>query len=192
MWKDGAATDKKVENANHFNFTLNDKDEAGEYKIVATSGDYTVESGIYTIPGCGNQSFALVFTEIGAEKPVYEATYKLSFGAKNDKTFSDIEGVEFVFNGQNVKEIAGVAAGTYKVKAYANNYYTGETTITLPVVKKETQTEVEKTITVFMTEMPAPAVETITLYGEIVDANGNMIKAQSIKLDGTSIDASDL
>ena len=190
LWKDGAATDKKVENANHFNFTLNDKDEAGEYKIVATSGDYTVESGIYTIPGCGNQSFALVFTEIGAEKPVYEATYKLSFGAKNDKTFSDIEGVEFVFNGQNVKEIAGVAAGTYKVKAYANNYYTGETTITLPVVKKETQTEVEKTITVFMTEMPAPAVETITLYGEIVDANGNMIKAQSIKLDGTSIDAS--
>lgn len=180
LLKNGQKVTGKSVKGTNFVFTLNDVDDAGDYTISATADGKTVESGVFTVPACGNQVITLGFTEIGLK----DVVYNLTFEARDAITLNQIDNAKFVFNGEE-KTAATVNPGTYTLSANVAGYFTGTMNIELPAIQNESG-EIKRTITIYLTE-EEKEVKTVVLMGEVVDALGNMITAQSIKLEGSNL-----
>ena len=182
LFKDGTTTNKVITKSASFAFTINDK-EAGKYSIkVKKAGKDDIESTGYQVPGCGDQVITIVFEN---DKPaeLKDVVYNLMFKAVDAKTLNAISGAEFSFNGQSGSSISNINPGTYELHAKADGYCNGKITVELQAMKNESGI-IEKTVAVYLTKEEAKEeVTKITLMGEVLDALGNMINAQTIKLE---------
>ena len=186
LFKEGTTTAvKTITKSASFTFTINNEDE-GKYKIKATKGTKDIITEGYTVPNCGNQIITIVFE---SDKPaeLKDVVYNLTFKAFDIDTKVEISGVTFNFNGNPGSTASSIAHGTYTLTATADKYYTGQVTIELPAMKNESGIAAQ-TIIVYLQKEPTKEDEPtkVILMGEVVDALGNMVMAQSIKLNDPS------
>lgn len=174
-----------------FNFSISSKASIREYYVIATTDNAeqpSVQSATFNLNT--NVNCMLVFDKLGGEAELKDVKYNLLVNVLDAETREvlTVAAVNVVTKDNVVvdRPFTNLAAGVYAVNVSLANYYSTQTIVVLEAAKDKDGSTINRAIEILMVKSPVVA-ETITLYGEVVDINGNLVNAQSIKLDGSSL-----
>ena len=186
-------------NSASFYFSISSED-AGEYQVVATltngqGEEETASSAIYNTANCGNQVFTLVFENRQSEQELKDVVYNVYvnvYDAENKENLKPY--MPSIILGSNVAVdgvIEGVEAGVYNlaVELYSeteHGYYDSYSAfVELPAAKNESGTA-NYVIDVYLNRSTEVVeMNTVTLYGNILDMRGTLVDAHKITFEGS-------
>ena len=186
-------------NSASFYFSISSED-AGEYQVVATltngqGEEETASSAIYNTANCGNQVFTLVFENRQSEQELKDVVYNVYvnvYDAENKENLKPY--MPDIVLGSNMAVdgvIEGVEAGVYNLAVDLVNetehgfYDSYSAFVELPAAKNESGTA-NYVIDVYLNRSTEVVeMNTVTLYGNILDMRGTLVDAHKITFEGS-------
>ena len=183
-----------------YNVTLT-KEEVGEgvqVELSFTAENYTGTVRSVYVQKINDGSTIVYPVSVSLKKistPVeyVDVEYKLNLTFVDDETGEQVDGINYTVEGADELESGNYAAGEYLIKTVkTDEYYGSVTALSLPEakVKKGEDNVVTRNVVINLksvTVAPTPD-EYVTITGEIRDKEGNLAKAQVVKVNGTNVE----